>query len=361
MADPDRWSSPTSAGTEPGLQSSPFLGSLSVYGKTPAFFYYYYFMDYLYLIIGLGILLLGAEFLVDSSVAIAKRAKVSSFVIGLTIVGMGTSSPELCVSLSAALQGSGDVAMGNIVGSNICNVFLILGLSVVIAPFAIQKNVVRRDIPFSILAAILLPLLLYIPFSDSAERILSRFDGILLLILFFAYIAFTVVMSRKQPSSDEATSRLSGKPVMLLVLIALISLGGLVGGGKLFLYAAENLAKAWGMSDAVIAITVVAVGTSLPELITSVVAALKKNSDLALGNVIGSNVFNILFILGLSSTVKPLVTTGIRFEDFAVMIFAALCTFLVAFTFRKRYFDRIEGILFLLCYVGYTAYLLLRA
>lgn len=314
-------------------------------------------MDYLLLAAGLAVLLFGAELLVDSSVAIAKRAKVSSFIIGLTIVGMGTSAPELFVSLSSAIDGHGDIAVGNIVGSNICNTFLILGASAVIFPFAIGKSIIKRDIPFGIFAAILLLFLAKNPFSDGLG--LSRMDGCILLVLFFAYMAYTVYASRKNPKEEEAESRLAGKPLPLLIPVAAVSLALLIGGGDLFLLAAKNLARAFGMSEAAIAITVVAVGTSLPELITSIVAAVKKNSELALGNVIGSNVFNILLILELSSAVKPIEISNVRTEDFAVMIFAALCSLLVAFTFRKRFFDRIEGIVFLVFYAGYTARLLL--
>ena len=319
-------------------------------------------MDYLFLVIGLALLLLGAEFLVDSSVAIAKRAQISSFIIGLTIVGMGTSAPELFVSLSSALSGHGDVAMGNIVGSNICNIFLILGVSATITPFAIQNDIVKRDIPFGIFAVILL----FVLANDSlifgaAESGLSRIEGIVFLVLFFAYMAFTITKSLKNRSKEEeAESKLSGKPLPLLILIAIASLAGLIGGGNLFLSSAENLARAWGVSEAVIAITIVAIGTSLPELITSIIASLKNNSELALGNVIGSNTFNILLILGTASTVHPFSIQGIRIEDFAVMIFATLCTLGVAFSFRKYFFTRGEGIFFLVCYVGYTAYLVVR-
>ena len=323
----------------------------------------FFTMDYLFLFAGLALLLLGAEFLVDSSVAIAKRAKVSSFVIGLTIVGMGTSAPEMFVSLSSAWNGNGDVAVGNIIGSNICNIFLILGASATILPFAIQGNIIRRDIPFGIFAAVLVTLLGHKSLlSDNFSNTITRIDGIVFLVLFFAYMGFTIYKSRKETSGteDEAISRLTGKPVLLLIPIAIASLAGLVFGGKLFLGAAENLARAWGVSDAVIAITVVALGTSLPELITSIVAALKKNSELAFGNVIGSNIFNIFLILGVSSVAKPIAIQGVRIEDFAVMIFATLCTFLVTCTFRPKYFDRIEGIFFLICYIGYTAYLVMR-
>lgn len=323
-------------------------------------------MDYLLLVVGLGLLLLGAELIVDSSVAIAKRARVSNFLIGLTIVGMGTSAPELFVSFSSALEGHGDVAIGNIIGSNICNIFLILGVSATILPFAIDKAIIKRDIPFGIFAALLLTFLANKSLlNENWSNSLSRFDGILFLILFVGYMFVTVYKNRKPADAadnieEEAVSRFSGKPILLLIFIAVASLTGLIGGGKLFLGSAENLAQAWGVDEAVIAITVVALGTSLPELITSIVAALKKNSELALGNVIGSNIFNILLILGISSTAAPISIQGVLLEDFVVMIFAALCTFLVAHTFGKNFFDRIEGIFFLLCYVAYTAYLILR-
>lgn len=324
-------------------------------------------MDYLFLVLGLGLLLLSADFLVDSSVAIAQRAKISNFIIGLTIVGMGTSSPELFVSISSALGGSGDVAMGNVVGSNIANILLILGVSAVILPFAIERTTQRRDIPFGILATLLLLLLANDSlFLGIQENTVSRIDGIIFLILFVAYMAYVVFGKRNKPQdaiqeAEEATkSKFAGKNPALLWAIAIASLAGLIYGGNLFLDSAKNLARAWGMSEAVIAITIVAVGTSLPELITSIVAACKNNPQLALGNVLGSNVFNILFVLGLAATVKPFAVVDINLVDYIVILAASVMTFLVVFTFGKHKFDRIEGIIFLLCYVGYIAYLLLR-
>ncbi len=324
-------------------------------------------MDYLYLILGLALLLVAADLLVDSSVAIAQRAKVSNFIIGLTIVGMGTSAPELFVSISSALSGHGDIAMGNVIGSNIANIFLILGVSATILPFTIEREISRRDIPFGIFAAVLLLLLA----NDSlipgiAENTLSRIDSVFMLVVFFAYMCYVVVLKGRNPQqavaeADEAAkSRLTGKHPLLLWGIALASLAGLLYGGNLFLDSAKNLARAWGLSEAVISITVVAVGTSLPELITAITAALKKNPELALGNVIGSNVFNILMILGLSGTICPMTFNTISLVDYAVMLVAAIMTYLIIFTFGKHRFDRIEGIIFLMCYIGYTAYLLLR-
>ena len=324
-------------------------------------------MDYLLLAVGLGLLLLGANYLVDSSVAIAQRAKISNFVIGLTIVGMGTSSPELFVGVSSALSGSGDVAMGNVVGSNVANILLILGVSATIAPFAIERTTQRRDIPFGIFAAVLLLLLANDKFIPGiGENTVSRLDGAFFLVLFVAYMCYVVIGKGKNPqeaveeADEQAKSKLTGKSPVLLWVIALVSLAALIVGGNMFLDSAKNLARAWGLSEAVIAITIVAVGTSLPELITAIVAASKNNPQLALGNVLGSNVFNILFILGVSATVKPLTIVDINIVDYLIVVLASVMTYLVVFTFGKHRFDRIEGVLFLLAYFAYMVYLLVR-
>lgn len=324
-------------------------------------------MDYLFLIVGLGLLLLSADYLVDSSVAIAQRAKISNFIIGLTIVGMGTSAPELFVGVKSALAGDGDIAMGNVIGSNIANVLLILGLAGTILPFDIERTTIRRDIPFGIGAAALL----FLVANDKLipgiqENTISRVDAVFFLVLFVCYIGYVVVQKGKDPqkalseADEETKSKLAGKHPALLWFIALVSLVGLIGGGNLFLDAAKKLATDWGMSEAVISITIVAVGTSLPELITAVVAACKNNPQLALGNVIGSNVFNILFILGVSGCVKPLNVVGVHLLDYAMMLGAAVLTAVVAFTFKRDKFDRIEGFIFLTLYITYTVFLFIR-
>lgn len=324
-------------------------------------------MDYLLLVVGLALLLLGANYLVDSSVAIAKRAKISNFIIGLTIVGIGTSAPELFVSIQSALTGHGDIAMGNVVGSNITNLLLILGVTAVICPFAIEKQTHRSDIPFGICAAVLLTMFVNDSWNPGIdENILSRLDGGVFLIIFISYFIYTLFIKAKNPQEakeemdQDATSSLEGKKPALLWVIAAVSLGALLCGGQLFLDSAIDLARAWGMSEAVISITIVAVGTSLPELITSVLAAYKNNPQLALGNILGSNVFNILMILGLTASITPIHVVGINAVDFMVMIGATVATFIVTYTFKKRKFDRAEGVIFLLCYVAYTAYLLMR-
>ena len=323
-------------------------------------------MDYLFFFLGLGLLLLGANYLVDSSVAIAQRAKISNFIIGLTIVGIGTSAPELFVSIQSALTDHGDIAMGNVLGSNIANVFLILGVTATILPFSIDKMQQRRDIPVGIGVAILVLLLANDSLIPGLENGLSRIDGIFLLLVFIIYMAFVILKKGKDPkqalaeADEETKSQLAGKNVFLLWAIAAVSLAALLWGGNMFLDSAKKLASAWGMSDAVISITIVAVGTSLPELITAIIAACKKNPQLALGNVIGSNVFNLLMILGVSSTIHPYTLTTINIVDYLMALFAAICVFVTIFTFGKKKFDRIEGIIFVVIYIGYTVYLLMR-
>lgn len=324
-------------------------------------------MDYLLLIAGLGLLLVAADLLVDSSVAIAQRARISNFIIGLTIIGIGTSAPELFVSVSSAVQGTGDIAVGNVLGSNICNTFLILGVAAAISPFMIERENRRRDIPVGIAVALLFMLLAndaLIP--GIKENTISRLDGIFLLIMFLVYMCYVVVLKGKNPqqavadANEDAKSKFSGKHPVLLWAIALASLAGLIFGGNLFLDSAKNLAREWGMSEAVISITIVAVGTSLPELITVVVASLKKNSELALGNVLGSNIFNMLMITGVASTISPITVKGVSIVDFAMALLGAVLTFVVIFTFGKRKFDRIEGIIFIAIYIAYTTYLLMK-
>lgn len=323
-------------------------------------------MDYFYLILGLALLLLAANYLVESSVAIAQRARISNFIIGLTIVGIGTSAPELFISIASALSGHGDIAMGNVVGSNIVNILLVLGLTAAIVPFAIEKEQQRRDIPLCIGATVLLLLLAndnLLPGIDG--NTLSRIDATVLLLLFAAYMGKLLLGKKSDKESDkeaedEASSSLTGKAPWLLWTIAIVSLAALIGGGELFLESAQNLAKSWGMSEAVISITIVAVGTSLPELITAVIAAAKHNPQLALGNVIGSCVFNILMILGVAALFKPLELTSIQLADYGVMLAASIGLAIIVFTFKRNHFDRIEGFLFLAAYVGYTVYLLLR-
>lgn len=319
-------------------------------------------MDYILLIAGLGLLLLGANVLVDSSVAIAKKAHLSNFIIGFTIIGMGTSSPELFISISSALNGSGDMALGNVIGSNICNTLLILGITAAILPFAIERQQTRRDIPFTILVTLLLAIMASDRLIFGSENCISRLDGIILLAIFVGYTAYVLYKSRgsNEETGAENPTKYDKLHAALLIVIALGALGALLFGGNLFLDSAKSLARTWGMSESVISITIVAVGTSLPELITCVVAATRGNTQLALGNVLGSNIFNILMILGIAATISPLHIVSIMPADLVVMLASAIMCYIVVFTFGKHRFDRIEGIIFLMLFATYNVSLLLR-
>ena len=310
-------------------------------------------MDILLLIVGLGLILAGANFLTDGSAAVAQRLRVPEFIIGLTIVAVGTSTPELVVSVLSAIAGKSDVAIGNVVGSNIFNVFVILGICALIRPLPLTRSTIRRDIPIGMVVS----LLLFVLASDALLHLgptdrLGRGDGILMLILYIALMWYTI----RAAGRTEETSAEGAKAPMAAWLAAVMIVGGLAGlvfGGERFLDSATALARQLGVSEAVIAITLVAGGTSLPELASSVVSLVKGKADMALGNVIGSNIANILLILGLSATINPLTMGGITTTDLAVVILTSLLLFLTAFTFRRRAVDRWEGVIFLVIYALY--------
>ena len=310
-------------------------------------------MDILLLLVGLGLILGGANFLTDGSAAVAQRFRVPEFIIGLTIVAVGTSMPELVVSVLSAAAGNSDVAIGNIVGSNIFNVFVILGICALIRPLPLTRSTIRRDIPIGMVVS----LLLFVLASDALLHLgptdrLGRGDGILMLILYVALMWYTI----RAAGRTEETPAEGAKAPMAAWLAAVMIVGGLAGlvfGGELFLDSATALARQLGVSESVIAITLVAGGTSLPELASSVVSLVKGKADMALGNVIGSNIANILLILGLSATINPLTMGGITTTDLAVVILTSLLLFLTAFTFRRRAVDRWEGVIFLVIYALY--------
>ncbi|HJC26977.1 MAG TPA: calcium/sodium antiporter [Candidatus Alistipes stercoravium] len=312
-------------------------------------------MEILLLLVGLGLILAGANFLTDGSAALAKRFRVPEFIIGLTIVAIGTSTPELVVSVLSAIGGQSDVAIGNVVGSNIFNVFAILGVCALIRPMALTADNIRRDIPFGMIASLLLVALVSDSFfaSGATDRI-GRIDGIVMLLLYVLLVGYTIRITGRTEASTADTGRAA--PRMHGALIALSILGGLAGlifGGELFLDNATALARRLGVSESVIALTLVAGGTSLPELASSVVSLLKGKAEMALGNVIGSNIANILLILGMSATIRPLTPGGITLFDFGMVLLSALLLFIAAFTFRRKAIDRWEGVLFLLIYIGY--------
>ena len=323
-------------------------------------------MDILLLIVGLALILAGANFLTDGSAALAQRFRVPEFIIGLTIVAVGTSTPELVVSLLSAIAGKSDVAIGNVVGSNIFNVFLILGICALVRPLPLTSGNIRRDIPFGVATSVLLLLLA----SDSWFRTgavdrIGRLDGILMLAIYFLLMFYTIrATGRTVVPANAGNSEKNGtdtrKPMAAWLMAGMIigGLAGLIFGGELFLDNAVALARRMGVSESVIAITLVAGGTSLPELASSLVSLLKGKSDMALGNVIGSNIANILLILGMSATINPLTMGGITAADLLMVLLSAVLLFLAAFTFRRRAVDRWEGVLFLAIYAAYIAYLI---
>lgn len=320
-------------------------------------------MDILLLIIGLALILAGANFLTDGSAALAQRFRVPEFIIGLTIVAVGTSTPELVVSVLSAIAGKSDVAIGNVVGSNIFNVFLILGVCALIRPLPLTAGNIRRDIPFGVATSLLLLVLAMDSwFKTGAVDRIGRLDGILMLVIYLLLMTYTIrATGRTAPADSPTDGSQTLKRPMAGWLMAVMIVGGLAGlifGGELFLDNATALARRMGISESVIAITLVAGGTSLPELASSVVSLLKGKSDMALGNVIGSNIANILLILGLSATINPLTMGGITLVDLLVVLLSAVLLFLAAFTFRRRAVDRWEGVLFLVIYAAYIAYLI---
>lgn len=305
------------------------------------------------ILLGLVLLVAGAEMLVRGSVGMALRLGLTPLVIGLTVVAFGTSSPELVVSLNAAMSGNSDIALGNIVGSNICNIALILGLSALIQPLHVQASVLRRDMPIMIGASVLLMVFLL-------DGEISRIEGGFFVLGIIAYTWYSIRLARLEPATiaddaiaDASKSRLQSLPVQLLFIAA--GLGLLMGGAHYLVKGAIDLATLMGMSQAVIGLTIVAVGTSMPELATSVLAAYKKEGDIAIGNVIGSNIFNILCILGVSALIVLIFAGGISWVDLIVMLAIAVILFPAL---RTGYtLSRLEGAFFLVLYVIYTVYL----
>ena len=307
-----------------------------------------------YLVAGVAALYYGAELLIKGGVAVARKAGVSPLVIGLTLVAFATSAPELVVSVSAGLEGKPDIALGNIIGSNICNIILILGLCGCIAPLPVEKKLFRFDLPVMVISALLLTIFCF------RGAVIGFWQGALLFAGLIFYTVWSICISRKEQSSapEESEKEASEKPlnVWLALLLVAAGLGVLVGGAKLFLWGAVYAAKLLHLSEAVIGLTVVAVGTSLPELATSVVAAVKGEQDIAIGNVVGSNIFNILGIIGITSMVTPLGNYAINIVDLGVMM---LCTVTLPVFMRTGWkISRIEGAVMLLAYCGYTAYLI---
>ena len=324
-------------------------------------------MNILLLIGGLILILLGANGLTDGAASVAKRFRIPPIVIGLTIVAFGTSAPELTVSVSSALKGSADIAIGNVVGSNIFNTLMIVGCTALFAPIVITRNTLRKEIPLCILSSIVLLICANDVFLDKApENILNRVDGLLLLCFFVIFMGYTFAIASKPVTTEqqaehpviEEETEIKSLPWWQSILYIIGGLAALIYGGQLFVDGATGIARNLGVSESIIGLTLVAGGTSLPELATSIVAALKKNPEIAIGNVIGSNLFNIFFVLGCSASITPLHLSGITNFDLFTLVGSGILLWLFGLFFAKRTITRIEGGIMILCYVAYTVVLI---
>ncbi len=313
------------------------------------------------LVAGLLLVVFGAEYMVDGASSIARRFGLSEFVIGLTIVGIGTSAPEMVVSFIGAIQGNGDISLGNIVGSNIFNTLLILGLTALILPMDVTPSNRKRDIPMNLAVTLLLILLglNYTIFGLGIDG-LSRPDGGLLLLIFLVYMIFSFNRGKDSKATEETDSGGPSRPLWLAAIMVLGGLAALVFGGNLFVDNATNIARGLGVSDKFIAITILAGGTSLPELATCVAAAVKKKGQLALGNIIGSNISNIILILGGSALINPISFSSITPVDVLALVISALALIISCFFARRNVIDRWDGTLFVLLWLAYMAYLVIN-
>lgn len=313
-----------------------------------------------FLVIGFGLLVKGADYFVEGAATIAKQLRIPSLVIGLTIVAFGTSAPELAVSMSAALKGSNDIAIGNVVGSNLFNLLVVVGISAVIFPLHVKTSMIKKDYPLSLLAAVLLGALAMDTLFGKANMELGRMDGIILLAGFTAFMWMTVHQGMK----GRAQSLESGEEIEVnytlgkSIFICVVGLAGIIIGGNLAVDGAKDIARAFGLSEAFIGLTIVAFGTSLPELVTSIVAAKKGESDISLGNVVGSNIFNIFLILGTSSAILPMQVANTYLYDIAILI-AATVIFFIPIAKTKRVSKGV-GAAMLTSYAAYMVYLFVR-
>jgi cation:H+ antiporter len=308
----------------------------------------------LVLVIGLALVIYGANIMVDGSASLAKSYNISNIVIGLTVVSFGTSSPELAITIYSASTGNTELAIGNIVGSNIVNILLILGVTSIIYPLTILRNTVLKEIPLSLLASIVLFIMVKDSFFGNGPNMISLGDSLVLLSFMVIFMYYLLNLARTNGDKEEVKIQTMTRKKSLLLIIGGLVL--LVGGGKLFVDSAVKLAVSFGLSQAVIGLTIVAIGTSLPELATSVVAALKKNSDIAVGNAVGSNIFNIFLILGAGGIVAPLPQGNISDIDFYVCILASIVLLISGYAIESNKIKKIEGIFFVILYLMYIGF-----
>ncbi|HPF64487.1 calcium/sodium antiporter [Lentimicrobium sp.] len=317
-------------------------------------------MSLLLFFAGMALLIAGSNWLVDGAASLARRFNISDLVIGLTIVAFGTSSPELIVNLFASFNGNTDIAIGNVVGSNIFNTLVILGLTAIVTPIAVKSTTVWKEIPFSILAVIVMAFMANDMMIDGKFKdIISRIDGFILLGFFSIFMAYTFALAKSSGPLKEVTAMEMG--VFKAIVLVITGLAGLFFGGRFLVDGAVDIARYLGISEAVIGLTVVAAGTSMPELATSIVAAFKKKSDIAIGNVVGSNIFNIFFVLGISASIRPIPLASENSSNFDMvfLIIMSLIMFLFVFSGKDKKINRLEGAFFFLAFIAYTLVLIL--
>ena len=306
-------------------------------------------LPYILLIIGFVLLIKGADFFVDGASSIAAKLKVPSLIIGLTVVSIGTSLPEAAVSISASLSGSNAISLGNVIGSNIFNLLVVVGVSSVILPIVTDSDILKRDMPVNIASTIIL-------FAMLLDGTLSRIEAAILLLLLIAYMFFLIRSALKSRTEADETKVLSWTKSLIFVVAGAAAI---IFGGNMVVNNAKIIAATLGMGDTLIGLTVVAFGTSLPELVTSIIAAKKGDSGIAMGNVVGSCIFNILFILGISGVIQPLSADSAFFIDTGILF--GICLMMLLFAFTKKKTDRAEGAISVLLYIAYTAYIIMRA
>jgi cation:H+ antiporter len=313
------------------------------------------FLEIFFLVVGFLLLLKSADWLVNGASALAKKLNVSDLAIGLTVVAFGTSTPELVVNIFASVQGHNDIVLGNIIGSNNFNLFVILGISALITPLVVQSSTVWKEIPYSLFAALLL-FLLANDFLISGNNGLSRIDGLILLLMFILFLYYVYSQLKNDTSNQNISYHLYSN--IKITLLIIIGLAGLTLGGRLVVSSSIEIAKIFNLSEKIIGLTIVAAGTSLPELATSVVAAFKRNNDIAVGNIIGSNVFNIFFILSVSAIINPIEYNSKFNVDLVLLMVGTIVLFISMFIGGRKKLDRIEAIILLLMYFLYGYFLM---
>lgn len=316
-------------------------------------------MNYILLVVGLILLVKGADFFVAGAANIAKIFKIPPLIIGLTIVAMGTSAPEAAVSTIAALAGNNDIALANVLGSNIFNILIVVGVCCMIKPMKVTGSILKKEMPFAALGSIILFIMAADIFFTNTDNIISRSDGLILLII-FAMFLYSLIMFALNNKTTNTADESDGKPLTIgkSVIYSLVGLVGIILGGQFVVDSASAIATSFGISQTLIGLTIVAFGTSLPELVTSVIAAKKGESDMALGNAIGSNIFNLLLVLGVSATISPITISPIAFMDMIILFIVTIIVYI--FALSKRSLNKIEGAIIILIYIAYMAYAIIR-